>query len=123
MLLNLRNIKTKRWFVSQQEFHKLSGIAFQILGQIQLATSAFFHDGSWIARLMLILKWSKATNHLANENANAPDISLVSMTSIQHHLRSTVSWRTAVSISLIPADISNLLCKTKINELDMPFLV
>lgn len=72
---------------------------------------------------MLILEWSKATNHLANENTYAPDISLVSMTSIQHHLRSTVSWRTAVSIGLIRADISNLLRKTKINELNMPLLV
>ena len=72
---------------------------------------------------MLILERSKATNHLANENAYAPDISLVSMTSIQHHLRSTVSWRTAVGIGLIRADISNLFCKTKINELDMPLLV
>lgn len=34
VLLNLRNIKTKRWFISQQEFHELSGITFQILWQI-----------------------------------------------------------------------------------------
>ena len=72
---------------------------------------------------MFILKWSIATNHLANQNADAPDISLVSMASIEHHLRSTVPWRTAVSISLIRANIPNLLGKTKINELNMPFLV
>lgn len=72
---------------------------------------------------MLILKWCKATNHLTNKNADAPDISLVSMTSIQHHLGSTVSRRTAVSIGLIRANISYLLRKTKIDELNMPLLV
>lgn len=34
VLLNLRNIKTKRWLVSQQEFHELPSITFQILRQI-----------------------------------------------------------------------------------------
>jgi hypothetical protein len=45
------------------------------------------------------------------------------MASIQHYFRSTVPRRTAVSVSLIRVNIPDLLCKTKINELNMPLLV
>lgn len=105
-------------------FDKLSSIAAHVLWQIQGAVSAFLHDYFWILSIILILERNETADHLADQDANAPDVGLVGVTHIcHHHLWSTVAWRATVGVRSIGLDVHHLLGEAEVNNLDVAVIV
>lgn len=124
MLLYVFYFQSGHRIVRQQQLYQFPGTHTHVLWQVQVAIAAFFHDGFGVLCFVLILKRNEASYHLTNEDADAPDIRLISMPNIGHHdLRSTVARRATICIRPVRFNIQHFLCKTKVNDLYMAVVV
>ena len=94
----------------------------EIFGQVELAVSALFHYDVGIRCVVFVFKGREAADHLANEDADAPDVGLVGVAGVEHDLGSAVARRSAVGEGP-PVDVLQLLGEPEVNQLDVALSV
>ena len=122
MLFNLRDIQPLNRVIYQQKFHEISSISFQILRKVKLTIPASLHYQFGVRGFIFIFEGSETTDHLANEDADAPDVGLVGVAGVEHDLGSAVARRSAVGEGP-PVDVLQFLGEPEVNQLDVPLSV
>lgn len=117
MLLDLGNLEAVVGVVDQHHLHQVTGVADQVLGQVQLAAPALLHDGLGVTGFVLSLERREASHDLANEYSQAPDICFVRVAGVEHHFWSTVARSAAVRISSVLPDVLHDFREPEVDEL------
>ena len=123
MLFYLRHFGARLRIFGKQGLDEVSCGSLQVFRQIERPTSAFFHDGSWIAGLVLVLERRESSDHLTDKNAEAPNIRLVVVTSAYEDFRGRICRCSAVSSRFIPLDVTHLLREAEIDQFDLFLLI
>lgn len=96
----------------------------EVLGQVQFAAAALLHYCFGVVGLVLVLEGREPAYHLADEDSDAPQVSLVGVAYVREHdFRRAIARRPADSIGPIIIYVLHLLCKPEVDQLDMPLRI